>query len=396
MLMVAACEPLFFNYTPGDIRETHVSKTVREPRLPGQDPASGTGKDYCFTAVSFPEGYDWRRDSSYGAVAASVRLYRNGICALEVPAGELSCADADMHHFIGGHLYTQSRSSGHTVLARDGVEILRMAGEEILEGLIPGGDKDYTLWQNKSGRGIILRLGADTVLFRSRGTIVGSLREHSYLGGGALLDLYGKPAFYYRQDGECYIAGEGIQSLISFPQGILLDIRLVNGESCIFFQDEYGQSAKMRFEGYLRDYTRSGYRYAKSGRIYVTGKTAVCIGAVKPVSGGQESTCVNFGPSEWEVIPAAGAIPLSLSNPRQYMGYTQEGSIYLYSRQSGMQYIQGKYYSFALSDGIVCGGSAILALNPMENGRKPALWIDGEITEVDINGFISGVYSVSQ
>ena len=396
MLLVAACEPLFINYKPGDIRETHIAKTVREPRLPGEDPVSGSGSDYYFTAVSFPQGYDWRRDSSYGAVAASVRLYRNGVCTLEVPVGELCCADADMHHFISGHLYTQSRTAGRTVLARDGIEVLRIAGEEILEGLIPGGDKDYTLWQNKNGQGVVLRLGADTLLFRSRGTIVGSLREHSYLGTGALFDLYGQPAFCFRQDNDYYLARESSQNRFSLPDGVILDIRFVNGESCVFYQDDYGQSAKLNFEGYTRDFTRSGYRYARNGTIYPMGNKAVCLGAVKASSGGQEITCANFSPSEWEMIPGPGAMPLSLSNPRQYMGYSPDGRIYLYSKQSGMQYIQGKYYSFALSDGIICGGSTIVVLNPMENGDSPALWIDGETKEVEINGFISGVYNSSQ
>ena len=38
------------------------------------------------TAVSFPEDYDWRRDTSLGNVRGSIELYRNGEKILSGPA----------------------------------------------------------------------------------------------------------------------------------------------------------------------------------------------------------------------------------------------------------------------------------------------------------------------
>jgi hypothetical protein len=32
----------------------------------------------------------------------------------------------------------------------------------------------------------------------------------------------------------------------------------------------------------------------------------------------------------------------------------------------------------------------------MEHGRKPFIWKDGEIQELDLNGYISGIYQSSQ
>ena len=54
------------------------------------------------TAVSFPEDYDWRRDTSLGNVRGSIELYRNGEKILSVPAGSGSrvSLDPDLHHLV--------------------------------------------------------------------------------------------------------------------------------------------------------------------------------------------------------------------------------------------------------------------------------------------------------
>ena len=396
MLLVAACEPLFFSPAPGASRQSRIAHTVNAPRILNLDPDSGSGQEYCFTAVSFPAGYDWRRDSLFGGVTASVRLYRNGICVLEVPTGELACADADMHHFLNGHLYTQCRTAGHTVLARDGEEILRIRGEEVLAGLLPGEDKEYTLWQNRNGKGFVLRYGSDTLLFRSRGNIAGSLREHHNLESGALRFLLGKPAFLYRLEGEWYLASGTSDTRIHPPAGTVLDIRLMDGECCYFCQDNDGQTAKMTWRGMTQDLSRSGYRYLNSGRIYEADGEPFCTAGLRQISTGKSYYGVSGRSGNLDLIEGTAVVPVSLSAQRIYMGCTQDGRIFYCSPDNGYNWLEGRYYSFALSPGIWDGETLTLALNPLENGLKPALWRNGTIEDVDINGFISGVYRVSQ
>ena len=396
MLLVAACEPLFFDPSPGASRQSRIAHTVSVPRASHLDPDSGHGQEYCFTAVSFPAGYDWRRDSLFGGVTASVRLYRNGICVLEVPAGDLACADADMHHFLNGHLYTQCRNGGHTVLARDGEEILRIQGEEVLAGLLPGEGKEYTLWQNRNGKGFTLRYGADTLLFRSRGTVAGSLREHNNLESGALKLLLGNPAFLYRQGDEWYLASGTADSRIFPPDGTALDIRLMDGECCYFCQDNYGQIARMTWRGTTHDLSRSGYRYLNSGSIYEADGEPFCTAGIRQISNSKSFFSVSGKNGGIDLIEGASVIPISLSIPRIYMGYSPEGRIFYYSAEKGYNWLDGRYYSFTLSPGIWDGETLTLGLNPLDNGRKPAIWRNGALEEVDINGFISGVYSVSQ
>ena len=396
VLLVAACEPLFFNPSPGISRQSRIAQTVNAPRMLNPVPDSVLGQEYFFTAVSFPNGYDWRRDSLYGGVTASIRLYRNGICVLEVPTGELACADADMHHLLNGHLYTQCRSGGHTVLARDGEEILRVRGEEVLAGLLPGDGKEYTLWQNRNGRGFILRCGADTLLFRSRGTIAGSLREHHNLESGALRLLLGKPAFLYCLDNEWYLASGTSDTRIYPPAGTVLDIRLIDGECCYFYQDNYGQTARMTWRGMTHDLSRSGYRYLNSGSIYEAGGEPFCTAELRQISTSKQYYGVSGKNGGVDLIEGASVVPVSLSVPRIYMGYSPEGRVFYYAQEKGYSWLEGRYYSFAVSPGIWDGETLTLALNPLENGRKPAIWRNGTMEEVDINGFISGVYSVSQ
>ena len=396
MLLVAACEPLFFDSTPGICRQSRVSKTVKAPRLLNLDPENVSGQEYCFTAVTFPEGYDWRRDSLYGGVPATVRLYRNGVCVLEVPTGELACADADMHNYLNGHLYTQCRSGRRTMLARDGEEILRIAGEEVLAGLLPGDGREYTLWQNRNGNGFVLRHGADTLLYRSRGAVHGSLREHSLLESGALSLMYGDPAFCFRTDKEWHLVRGNTQSQMYPPEGVILDVRIMGGEGCYYYQDDAGLNATMRWKAMSFDLSRSGYRYLKSGRIYDFNGEPFCLGVLRQISTSKGFCGVSGRKGSADLIEGSSVVPLSLSTPRIYMGYSPEGRIFYYSQEDGYVWLEGRYYSFALSPGIWDGETLTIAMNPLENGRKPAVWRNGKIEEVDINGFISGVYSVSQ
>ena len=113
------------------------------------------------TAVEFPPGYDWRRDSSFGEVSGRIVLYRDSVRILEVPAGPgcLACMDADLHHLIDGHLYTESCTSAGTVVSRDGEMLFSYPGRELLCGMLVEGRDVYTLGRDRSGGGFSLRCG---------------------------------------------------------------------------------------------------------------------------------------------------------------------------------------------------------------------------------------------
>ena len=86
------------------------------------------------TGVEFPDGYDWRTDSLYGVINASVVLYRDDERILTIPAGasEQVSPDPDMHHFLAGDLYTEYSDASGTTVKRNGVRLFAYEGREVL------------------------------------------------------------------------------------------------------------------------------------------------------------------------------------------------------------------------------------------------------------------------
>ena len=78
------------------------------------------------------------------------------------------------------------------------------------------------------------------------------------------------------------------------------------------------------------------------------------------------------------------------------MFYSSDGTTGYYSGSSGIKYLQGSYYHLSPNAGIRIDKKLYIVLNPMEPGRKPGIWKDGVMDELDINGFISGIYQSSQ
>ena len=139
---------------------------------PGEaGPQSDTALFFC--AVNFIGDYDWRRDSSYGNAEAELILYRNFLPQVRIRAGEECCIGAEpgTHHLIGGQLYTEYTSSTHTVIKRNGAEILRYPGREVLKGIVLKEGDLWTLGQDKKGEGFTLRRNGESVFKKNEGKI---------------------------------------------------------------------------------------------------------------------------------------------------------------------------------------------------------------------------------
>ena len=132
----------------GARRRTDCSREGARPQrprsgsaLPGLDAAADTTLWIC--AVRFPEGYDWQRDTAYGSIPFELVLYKDFAPVLTLPSGPEACFTPDpaRHHLLEGHLYTERFQDGQTRIGRDGVELCRFDGREMLAGLLEdGGD----------------------------------------------------------------------------------------------------------------------------------------------------------------------------------------------------------------------------------------------------------------
>ena len=395
LLFVFSCEPLSHSHKLGSSRESHLS-----PRTLSHLRDSSTvilpSSVYYYTTVSFPPEYDWRRDSSYGAVQASVNLYRNDSLLLQIPTGALASPDADMHHFIQGHLYTQFRIGGRTVLAKDGQIILELDQEAILAGILPLEGKLYTLWRNRGGEGFCLLEGDIELFSRSRGQPLGGLNLSAYTPGGALYSDLDKPCFCYRNGNDWYVVRESQESAVKKPYWTVFDMRSIDGQVCIFHQGSTSATATFQYKESLIDYSLPQFKYFKTGFIYANEDEPFCAGA------GYEGwdtdtpyTIVNFVSGKSVALPGDGICQIS-SDPLTLLFYSSDGRLGYYSDNSGIKYLQGSYYHLSPNAGINLDGVLHIVLNPTETGGKPGIWKNGEIRELDMNGFISGIYQSSQ
>ena len=394
LLFVSSCEPLSLNYSIGSSRLSH--QTPRALSHTRDSSAIGGGSVYYYTAVSFPPDYDWRRDSSYGAVQASINLYRNDSLILQIPTGTIASPDADMHHFIKGHLYTQFRFGGRTVLAKDGEPVLELDHEAILAGLLPLDGKLYSLWKNRGGEGFSLMDGSNEVFSRSRGQLAGSLSLGAYVPSGALYQDAGKTCFFYRNGNEWYVVRDSREETVRKPYLPVYDMRSLDGEVCIFYHGDSSISANFRYKESVVNFSPSGFHFLNPGYIYGNEGNPFCAGT--GYKGGDPAnayTLINFVSGQSVMLPGSGICQLS-SSPLTLMFYSSDGTTGYYSSSSGIKYLQGSYYHLSPNAGIRIDKKLYIVLNPMEPARKPGIWKDGVMDELDINGYISGIYQSFQ
>ena len=396
MLFVCSCEPLSLNYSIGSSRYSHQSpRAISDIR--GGSSALPDGKDrYFYTTVSFPPDYDWRQDSLYGAVQASINLFCGDSLVMQVPTGSLACPDADMHHFIGGHLYTLFRSSGRTVLARDGEVCLQLDREAILTGLLPLDGKLYTLWTNRGGEGFFLMEGSNERFSRSKGQPTGGMGLGACIPYGALYPDVGKACFCYRSGNDWFLVRDNEETPIRKPYWPVWDIRSIDGQICIYYQGDNSASGNLQYGESVINFKPSQYLFLKPGYIYCTQEEPLCVSAAyKNSDPDGQYTLLGFISGKSTALPGRVICRIS-SKPLYLLMSLPDGTTGYYSESSGTKYLQGRYYHISPCEGIRLNGKLHIILNPLEQGGKPGIWIDGELKELDFNGYITGIYQSSQ
>lgn len=199
-----------------------------EPNSGGRDlPSAPVGDTTVyFTAMCYPDSVDWRLDSLVGKeVPATLVLFRDFEPVLSIETGAVTAVspDFDLHHLVGGELYTEYADNAHTIIGRNGKELFRYQGREVLCSLIPDTSGVYTLGRNRSGEGFSLRCNGRSLFRSTDGEIVGPL----------CLDR-GMPTFGFRR----YVGGEPLEFVFDgrecsqLPRAdgeLLVDMRLVEG-----------------------------------------------------------------------------------------------------------------------------------------------------------------------
>ncbi len=205
-------------------------------------PLPGADTVFLISAIEFPESYDWQRDSAFGAVDCTLRLYSNGEPCLEMPAGPAARIGVapDMHHFIDGSLFTEYSDAAGTVVKRDGQVVSAWKDGEKLLGLLMRDDELHTLGVQKQGGALVYRVNGETELKVPGGIACGGFGTSGYGPTGALYEDSGQVCFaYYTRIGtavNAVVVNGGIpaqQALL--PNHTVLDIKQIAGEKIVLY-----------------------------------------------------------------------------------------------------------------------------------------------------------------
>ena len=404
LLLAPSCDRL-----EGEIQIQRKNTTAREGRggrAPRGTDSTATvdipGDGLFLTAVAYPPGYDWRRDTARGNIRGHILLLRmrdfpdgtekaafDTVLTLEAGAGRAVSLDPDRHQFAGGHLYTQCLTEAGTVWRCDGKTVLLTKDREYLRGILALDDGIYTLSQLLSGTGFILRRNWKPVLAREEGRLHGSMGDPAFGRTGALFEDGGQACFLYEDGtGQWILVRNGQEQVVPLPSGIvkLYDIRC--------------------FEGVIHLVCRVNKR-----------EPVLYVGSQKY----DLSTTLN-APSEktgFHLLRTGDGVRVSgtfrLDWNRQLFTALWSEKKLLDTRKGRCDWLDGKAYvcredgritaagngreDFTLADGGTLMMPACACLSPGglhlalsgSSAERPVLWIDGRSIPIGFNGFLSSV-----
>ena len=378
--ILAACTPFDEPPSGGDRRRpvngvAHIAPDTPETPSPSQPPPEPDTVLYC-TAVHFPDGYDWQRDSAYGSVPFELILYRDCDPVLTLAWDAEACfgPDPDRHHLLGGQLYTERLSGGQTRIGRDGKELFRFEGREFLVGLLPDGTDLYTLSRNTSGAGFRYRKNGTVLMESDSGTPFGDLSDPSYGPTGALYRDEGAIIFCYRDDLKLFQVRDGGAGVREnrLAAGSVLDCKVDDGHAILLQTNQLGSRLR---DG--RIWLLPGSRIASG--YFLTVRAMGFSGWMELLAGPPARTICKEEATIY--CSPEGTYAIAADNAGRVRWYGPDGF--------GSAAFPARFFSPKCAT--VFDGQLVLALTPMDASLPPRLIWGTQQMEFDLNGYISAV-----
>lgn len=157
-------------------------------------------EEFLCCAVTFPQGYNWHRDSLAGNVPVSLEVYLNDKLVRSIPVLSENgvCTDSDRHVLCGSHILSHSRHLGATLVSLDGEVMQKYQSDETIRSMLLHGGDIYTLSDD---------VRQMTWSFRVNGEVRAS-GNNSLPGHGGLYIDCGQVCFAYKVTGQAGSAGE--------------------------------------------------------------------------------------------------------------------------------------------------------------------------------------------
>lgn len=330
-----------------------------------------------FSAVRFPDGYDWQRDTAYGSVAFELLLYKDFEQVLALPSGADACfvPDPDRHHLLSGHLYTERMADGQTRIGRDGVELFRFPGREYLVGLLEDGEDLYTLSRPAKGPGFSFRKNGTPLLVRTDGAPFGDLSDPSYGATGALYRDQSQVCFCFAAgsaaERDIYAVRDGQEERQTGADGTVLDAKRHQGAVLLLGTDYRDASL------------REGRIWPEGASFAVTGRFAEGIGAYS----GYLDAGVWDGPTR---LCREEATLYRAQRETCAVSVDGSGTVRWYGPDGeGQEPLPCHFLTPACAAFI--GGRPWLALTPRDTRYRPYVQTGTQVREVDVNGYVSSL-----
>lgn len=349
------------------------------------------------SGVSFPEAYDWQKDTAYGSSGAELVLLRDGeiVLSLKCGAEEEISPDADQHHLVNGRLYTEYRNKSETVIKRDGKALFSFMGRELLCGLILRGDDVHTLGRELGGEGIAYRVNGKILYHIDKGKVFDTMTGNPFYRSGVLYEDEGRVCFSFLsedEDGEhCMLYKDGeLEELSIAPKYKVLDIRQIEGKTHILAKDLLGSvlirnGEEFRLNGNERGYVSEACVMGPvDGKVCVFGTYSNGLRKMKGLW--SEESGLSTMDNSTRIFPSELSCP-SISAVIGGLVVRDEGINHLIEEGAD-------WYFPSFLVGQKCGNSFHLALNPCSKGSHPFIWKNGEKIRTDINGFLSAIEAV--
>lgn len=368
---------------------------------PGLFPVPGSGggpetaqKTWYAVGVDYPDGYDWNSDVEMGSVRCSLVVFANGIPVMKVPVGdeyEVS-ADPDMYRMIGSSLYTDYSTGEETVIKRNGEQLFRYPGREMILDMVVKDDDVYTLGQDRGGNGFTYRKNGEILLSRESGHLFSGLQQCGEDFAFTFSEQFGADNAsverYY-----CYCAGNVSQIAVREDVRKVWDARMYNDRVC-YIASLTGVSAPVLVEGPVMNVIDVPDAYRMISCRFAGGQTRPGVELILIKKGRLLYSALWSSSEEKETFPegytiasicAGGDDFCCVLNPPESSG---KGIIYRFGEKLEMPdgYVSMGGKSMAVMDGILYVGLT------SKDGADAAVWVDGEIKPLRLSGFISHIY----
>lgn len=355
--------------------------------------STDTDRRRCYiTGLDYPDGYDWRADSENGTVKCSLVVFADGRPVMKVPVGHEYhvSPDPDMHRMIGGHIYTDYSDDDETIIKKDGQEIFRYEGREMILGMAVCGDDIYTLGQPRRGNGFAYRKNGQAVILKSKGYAFPRLQ----VAEDSLCFAFSEPIESFSGEVERYyhvVNGRIMQVGVREDVRKVWDVIMHQGRAC-YLATMTGVSSPVVVNGEMMKALEfsSGIDMLTS-RLLTAGKSlgveAICI------RGNTYSSCLWKDSIKYRQFANGMTVNGICTWNDGICCVLNSGSL----NSGGTIFRCGEIFAFpagysamgsnpiAMLDGILHVGLSSL------NGGKPKIWKDGTTQELDINGPICTV-----